>query len=77
MRSTRAVLLLMKAKSARHEICWGVTTSGVKELRMESNGGPGEAGGDAGKNFGVLAEGPWAGEAGGEGLRLSADEGCV
>lgn len=48
----------MKAKSARHEICWGVTTSGVKEPRMESTGSPGEAGGDAGKNLGELAEGP-------------------
>lgn len=72
-----AALFLMKATSVRHEICWGVVTSSVDDPRRESTGGPGEAGGDAGKKPGVLAEGPWIGRKGGEGLKLPTDEGGV
>lgn len=68
-------LLLMEATSARLVICSGVAISGVEEPRRESTAGPGEAGGDTGKNPGVLAKWPWAGREGGEGLRLSLDEG--
>lgn len=72
-----AALFLMKAISARHEICWGVVTSSVEDPRRESTGGPGEAGGDAGKKAGMLAERPWAERNGGEDLKLPTDEGGV
>ena len=67
----------MKAASPRHESGCSVATRGVEEPRGESTAVPGEAGGDAGNNPGVLAEGPWAGRVGGEGLRMSADKGGV
>lgn len=77
MRSTRVALLLMKAAFARHGGCWVAATGGIGEPQRGLTAGPGEGGGDAGNNPGVLAEGPWAGMEAGEWLKLLADEGGV
>lgn len=67
----------MKAAFARHRGSWVVATGGFGKPQGRLNAGRKEAGGDAGNNPGVLAEGPWAGREGGVRLRLLADEGGV
>lgn len=67
----------MKSTSARHGCCRGAVTGGVGEPSGGLTAGPGEAGGEAGNNLDVLADGPWAGRERGEWLSLLADEGGV
>lgn len=55
----------------------GAAIGGVGEPQGGLTAGPGEAGGDAGNNPGVLTEVPCAGREGGVELRLLVDEGRV